>query len=573
MSNANARLLLAASSLLCASLTTSCAQPTTSTTLATYDHGAVELDELDLHMLDLPDSQRQPPPGRSVSDWLEGLVLDIAIEDTLIARAHEEGAEDDPALRLGARYMASRQIGAVFAQERCPEADITDAEVEEAHDLRGSREPRPWILLRHIFKRVPVTAPTAHREVVRAEMEALLGQLDGGASFIDLAREHSESQTAGDGGLIGRVSRGAPMEAAVLDAGWSLPDGGHSGVIAVGNGFHIVRRDGSGVEQAPTVDVSRERLRLQMVRERRERCGQDLVHELARTSVVVVDLRAALDPSPDAVVVTVGGEEFTAEQLRGLSEDGALISELQNLPAVLQNFVEAILLAEAARAESDELAERYAKLESDGLRRLMLAQRWSTERLRYVATKPDEELESYHRAHADRFASDVKIDVSVIVVQGSGPTADRTVHERAWAVRDRITGGEPFADVAQGASDHSSSERGGRLGSVPLPKLRAMLGADGFRAVAGLDSGQVSEPFRVTAPPSPSWALVTVHEREQPQPRAFEEVRAEVVAALARERIQSLDRELRDLLRDEIRFQVQEKALESYIRGLGAEGE
>jgi parvulin-like peptidyl-prolyl isomerase len=569
-SDVNIRLLAIVSTSLVLSGLVGCGRTTGPEELASFDGGVVEADELDALMVSLPDTRRQPPAGQTVGQWLEEMVLDAALEETLLARAVEEGLGDDPVLRLQALNLASRQLGSSYAQRQCPAEEVSEVDIDEAYKTRVARGDREWILLRHIFKRVSDSAPAARRSAARADLEALRDQIQDGASFADLAREHSDSETAAEGGLIGRVSRGAPMEAAVLEAAWALADGETSGIIEVPNGFHIVRREDSGVDRPPDLEETRERLRLQLVQERRELCGQQLLTRLARESGVMIDQGAALTPAGDAVVLSVGERSFTASQLRGLGEDLRPIAELPDLPNLLRSFAEALLLAGAAQAEDPSAQKRYEELEAGALEHLLLARQWRSERHRFVAAMPEQELEAYYREHEGRFAADAVIDTSVLVVYGTHPGEDRAVQARAWAARERIDRGEPFADVAAEVSAHSSRDQGGRLGLMTVPKLRNMLGAEGYRAVSGLEPGEVSSPFRVTGPPAPSWALVKVHEHDPPRPRSFDEVRDEVIEAIAGERVHALDREIREQIRDEIQFRVNRRAMAQYVQGLGA---
>lgn len=559
------------SSMLGLLLSMSCARGPESASLATYDGGTVEITQLESLLLDLPAAQQQPPDERTVGDWLGELALDVALEDALRSRARSEGDADDRVLLLQARYLASREIGSVFAQTRCPIEDVSDAEVDRALIHRDPAEPKEWILLRHIFKRVPTAASAPQRDAVRAEMSALLEQLENGANFIDLARKHSESKTAAEGGLIGRVSRAASMDAVVLEVAWKLPDGGHSDIIAVSNGFHILRRDASGVEQPPTREMVRDQLRQQLATQRQELCGRALVAELAVAVGVVIDPTAALEPAALATVVAIGDEAFTVEDLKCLSEEPTPIAELGNLPVLLQNFVEALLLAESARAEDPATDERFVTIEADFIDHLMLSRQWGRERLRAVSARSNEELKAYFRAHRERFATEGMIDVSVLVIHGSRPTDNRAIHERVLAVGQRISDGESFADVARELSEHLSREQGGRLGWMPVSRTKALLGKVGYRATADLDPGQVSQPFQVVASSAPSWALVMVHDRKPPEKQNFADARDQVIEALTGEGVQQLDLGIRHSLKEEINFRVNRRVMERYVRTLGGE--
>lgn len=76
----------------------------------------------------------------------------------------------------------------------------------------------------------------------REQAEALLGEIEAGETFEDLAREHSEAPGAADGGLVGWQQRGDLIEP--LDsAAFELEEGEVSDVLETDFGVHIVKVD------------------------------------------------------------------------------------------------------------------------------------------------------------------------------------------------------------------------------------------------------------------------------------------------------------------------------------------
>ena len=140
--------------------------------------------------------------------------------------------------------------------------------------------------------------------------------------------------------------------------------------------------------------------------------------------------------------------------------------------------------------------------------------------------------------------------------------------ERAQVLRRRLVAGEPFEVLAGTVSAHSSREQGGRLGPLPLPRLRVILGSRGIARAAELDTDEVSEPLQIQDPPAAAFALVKLYGRTDPQLRSFAEAREDVIDTLGQEHIQQLDGEVRERLLAEAGLALHPDAIASYVARL-----
>lgn len=77
------------------------------------------------------------------------------------------------------------------------------------------------------------------RQAAIDRMEMVLGRLEAGESFADLARSYSDDASGANGGELGRFGRGV-MVPEFEDAVFSMEEGEVSGVIPTRFGFHIV---------------------------------------------------------------------------------------------------------------------------------------------------------------------------------------------------------------------------------------------------------------------------------------------------------------------------------------------
>ncbi len=85
------------------------------------------------------------------------------------------------------------------------------------------------------------SSATRSRAEAQAQIADIEKQLEDGADFAALAREHSDCGSAAAGGDLGSFGRGQ-MVKAFEDAAFGLEVGGTSGVVETPFGYHIIRR-------------------------------------------------------------------------------------------------------------------------------------------------------------------------------------------------------------------------------------------------------------------------------------------------------------------------------------------
>jgi parvulin-like peptidyl-prolyl isomerase len=79
------------------------------------------------------------------------------------------------------------------------------------------------------------------KEDARKKAEALLKEIEGGADFAALAKEHSSCPSSQKGGDLGKFGRGA-MVAAFDQAAFELDVNEVSSIVETQFGFHIIKR-------------------------------------------------------------------------------------------------------------------------------------------------------------------------------------------------------------------------------------------------------------------------------------------------------------------------------------------
>ncbi|MFK7991662.1 MAG: peptidylprolyl isomerase [Sandaracinaceae bacterium] len=97
------------------------------------------------------------------------------------------------------------------------------------------------ILIRYAGARNAGDDITRTEAEARAEAENLRTQIEEGADFADIAREHSEDGSADNGGLIGSTGRGL-LQPEYEEAAYALEINAVSQVVETAFGFHLIQR-------------------------------------------------------------------------------------------------------------------------------------------------------------------------------------------------------------------------------------------------------------------------------------------------------------------------------------------
>lgn len=87
------------------------------------------------------------------------------------------------------------------------------------------------------------SSATRSKEQALTQIEALKAQLDGGADFAELARQHSDCPSKSRGGDLGSFGKGQMVKAFEVTA-FGLGVGATSGVVETDFGYHLIKRTG-----------------------------------------------------------------------------------------------------------------------------------------------------------------------------------------------------------------------------------------------------------------------------------------------------------------------------------------
>lgn len=503
--------------------------------VAVFDGGWVSAEELAAAASGERAGTSRLPGVRGATQ--EELARWIAWEELVAAdRRNEVDGRRDFSLRvheLQQESLVSRLLAELGAGVQVSDAEVS-AELEAIRASRSAREPR--LELRHIYLRASDELSEEERERKRALARQHLEELRGGASFEELARQHSESSTAPNGGLIPALRPGMtdPSFERVV---FALDENEISDVIETASGFHIVLL----VQRTGPEPVNEEALREQLPETLRSRktdqARAELVarlretepHETRWTEAGLVEPRAS-----DGVVLVVRDFVFTGDDFEAArAQAGVGMQRGDQIRAFLDGLLGRELLAGEARRRFRPDQRELAALREQAVE----------ETLRELAVSDEEaELEvAIPRAELERFAAEQPAQLEVaatyrpqVIFLPDGKNVWETFREAEQMVAE-LRGGADFAAAASERSTGPNADRGGDLGLLTTNQMMAY-DLEMLQVIVKLEIGEIYDPIRVSdtklstqvGSMKGGFLIVRLLERREPHPLDLEADEAEI---------------------------------------------
>lgn len=232
-------------------------------------------------------------------------------------------------------------------------------------------------------------------------------------------------------------------------------------------------------------------------------------------------------------------------QRRGIKPDERWVSKK------LKEYEREYAGGKAFRSQRDQIiASLRDKLEQDSLVNQL------HRRIKDVSAPDAAQVHEYYLKHPDKFTTPEALRVSVILlkVDPSAPSsAWRAAEQKARRLVKRIRQGDDFEALAYKYSGDKSAEDGGDLGFVH----KGRMAKEAQQVLDHLHVGEVSDPVQLLR----GITIFRLDERRPPMLNSFELVKKRARKLLMRERAKRAWEALRDRLRKNTPFTVNETAL------------
>lgn len=247
--------------------------------------GDAEITEADIAFAaqDLGQQLQQFPPAQ----WRQ-LLLDVVIDMELLAQAaRKDGLDQDPDFKKQLEFLELRALRNAYLGDKI-NGSITDEDVKAAYDKEFADFEGPEeINARHILVKE------------KAEAEEIIKELEGGADFIELAKEKSTGPSGPNGGDLGYFGKGQ-MVKPFEDAVFALEPGAITKEpVQTQFGWHVIKLEDKRRQEKPALEAVENELRQQLMRERYE---QRMTELKEAASIEILD--EALAKAEDAPAAT-----------------------------------------------------------------------------------------------------------------------------------------------------------------------------------------------------------------------------------------------------------------------------
>ncbi len=455
---------------------------------------------------------------------LEGLIQ----QKLILLKAYKEGLDKDSSVVQSLDENDLRlKLYALWELEIVQKVNITDEELKELYDKRGTEYNAAHILLPDSAKAVEV-----------------YNKLKEGADFEELAKEYSQDPgSAPRGGDLGWFTDGR-MVPVFQDAVYALEDGELSEPVKSRFGWHIILRKGTRPAEQKPFEETKEMLRKNIERQRQQERMMEYIEETRERAnltyndeniqVILNKFQRPVEPENSEMPISAN-IEFTPEELElpiltwtggtwTIAQFDSLykqespsrrpvfsaIEEIQNFLA--DRLQQDILLAEAERINITE-SEKYKELFTKALEEKMVNAMQS--KLYTDVDVTDDEIQAYYDANPDSFMNPRTIVVLDIQVSSE---------DDAKKLYNKIKGGADFVEVADENSERTYIKRSGWKLEVTEQRFPNLYAAANNASPGDL-LGPIKDRFN-------KWCIIKVEEIRPEAPRPFEQVSRQIAGKL-----------------------------------------
>ena len=501
--------------------------------VAAWNGGRATLTDIEGALLSLDAGERLSREGDIVKTYGE-VAREKALSQVLLAKG-PSGAH--AALETRDPDLYRQTLGQLYSRDVVlPGRDVDVREDEVKAFFRDNAKQfrrTPRMLLFNIFRRGSREDPGA----AVAFLDSLRKRVQAGERFSELAREHSESETRASGGQVGWIERGA-MAPELDRVAFSLKEGQVSAPVRVPSGAVLLYADKVVPEKTFAYKDVRVEIRRHLERKKLRDALEDWAKDVAIPEGSLVLSRPQLQSAFRA-----GGDDQPVLKLHGATlARGELVKTLPpsgrirpDEAQLWENYRQRVrlhlLVAEARRdgfADRPETRAALERLLGRALERKAVEERLDA-RLKGDLAPQDATLRAYYDEHAERFMTPLKIRLRRLAIDRV-PGAGRKMRELEAARQELVAGKLTLEDAAR--------RLGGRVEEIGWREISQLEGLESKerRYVLDLESAGYTVPYQSEG----SLRLIQVAERQEPAPRAYEQARADVLAAYLKEKRKDL---------------------------------
>src|SRR5690606_21203268 len=214
--------------------------------------------------------------------------LSAVIEIRLLsAQAESEGLADGEEFQRRMEMLRQRALHSTYIDEQIA-SKVTDEAVRAEYDKQVAAMPaREEVRARHIL------VPTEEEAV------AVIGELDAGGDFEEIAKEKSQDGAAAQGGDLGYFGAGQ-MVPEFEQAAFAMNAGDHSATpVQTQFGWHVIKVEDKRQQQPPAFEQVQEQFRSLLLRQTYMETLEEL-RDGAEIDITDAGLKSALEPAEEA---------------------------------------------------------------------------------------------------------------------------------------------------------------------------------------------------------------------------------------------------------------------------------
>ena len=194
--------------------------------------------------------------GRLPEDMRQAAVLNALIDIRVLAKAAEDaGMAEDKDFKARVAFLRSRALHNAYFEKKVVNT-VTDEAIKARYDLEISKTaPEKEVDARHILLKT------------KEEAMVVIGELDAGKDFAELAKVKSTGPSGANGGTLGFFSKGQ-MVPDFETAAFALKNGAYTKEpVKTQFGWHVILKQDERDKQPPSFEESKAQIKQALLRE------------------------------------------------------------------------------------------------------------------------------------------------------------------------------------------------------------------------------------------------------------------------------------------------------------------